>query len=234
MDARPPRTGKNEPGPWPDAPALPEQPSPDPAGAQRDAFARELHDEFGQRLALLKMHCHKLRPFIDHPGADAWQAAEAEIDALIAHVRSMSGSLYPAELSRLGLAGAIDVLLSRHLGPAGVDWRFECDEAPGVVDDSVGLALYRVTQESVTNIVRHAAARRVTVRLGQVAGGSSVQLLIGDDGVGCVRSARDGGGAGNGQAGMRLRMEQVGGTLDVSSSERGTSVLATVPLARAQ
>jgi len=199
--------------------------------AQRRSFARELHDEFGQRLALLKFHCHRMRSFLDHAGAPAWRAAEAEIDALISHVRSRSGSLHPPELQRLGLAGAIRDLLGRQFGHADIDWEFDHAGLPERLPASVELALYRIAQEAVTNIARHARAQRAVVRVSRTSGGAAVRMEISDDGVGCARATRAGGGAGSGQVGMRMRVEQVGGTLEVLAGEPcGTIVAVTIPL----
>lgn len=209
----------------------PHQEAVDLLEAQRQQFARELHDEFGQRLALLKFHCHRLRQFLDHDGATTWCAAEAEIDALIAHVRAHSGSLYPPELQSLGLAGALQKLLDRQLSHSNTGYRFEHADVPARLPAAVELALYRVTQESLTNIVRYAGATQVHVRLGHAPGRGGVRLTIADDGIGRVRAALAGNGAGSGQAGMCLRLEQVGGTLELlDPAVGGTVVVATVPL----
>ena len=208
-----------------------DQAPPDPLEAQRQHFARELHDEFGQRLALLKFHCYRLREFLDHEGANAWCAAEAEIDALIAHVRAHSGSLRPPELASLGLSGAVQKLLERQFSHSATAHGFDHVDAPQQLPPAIELALYRVAQESLANIVRHARASRVTVRLEHAPGAGAVRLTIADDGIGRVRAVLAGGGAGSGQAGMRLRLEQVGGTLELRDpAAGGMIVIATVPL----
>lgn len=195
---------------------------------ERRRIAGELHDRGGGALFSMLHGLRRLRELV-HP-RDA--AAAAEVDRLIGvtertvhDLRALLADLRPRLLDDLGLAEALRDLLSRERALSGLPVSFdvESDEQP---DPEVALALYRVAQEALTNIRRHAGARSATVRLGRDHVGW--RLSIEDDGAGM-----SGRGQGLGLRTMRERVEALGGNLELAAAAgRGTRVSAWVPLAR--
>jgi PAS domain S-box-containing protein len=202
--------------------------------SERKALARELHDELGQRLAALNMLLHRSRPwFGDADGAALWSEAEREMTSLAGLVRDLSASLRPPDLDYFGLEVSLRQLLARQFdrGPA---WTFAYAGLPQRLPSTIEISVYRIVQESVTNIVRHARARRVVVEIDGGATGDEVKIAVRDDGVGfdaagwrelAARTARAG------LAGMRERVELLGGSFAIDSRRgAGTRIAATVPL----
>lgn len=202
--------------------------------AERKALARELHDELGQRLSALNLLLHRTLPYIDAPdGRALWTQAEFELAALVGLVRSMSVSLRPPGLDYFGLEPTIGQLLSRQF-EAGPSYVFEYAGLPPRLDAAIEIGVFRLVQESVTNIVRHARARHVVVEVNGGAKGDELEIIVRDDGVGFdpthwrERGARSGS---SGLAGMSERVQLLGGSFRVDSAiGRGTRITATLPL----
>jgi len=191
-------------------------------------IARELHDDVGQRLALVMIGLSRLRR--DHPEAASLQ----EQTSAIAHsLRQLSHQLHPAALEHAGLAAALELTGEEVRQATGLGVRLiqEGDLAGGLPGE-VALCLYRVAQEALANVVRHAGARVVVLVLRRTTAG--VILEITDDGRGLGAAAAAGGEAGRG-LGLRSATERVaavGGTLTVANAPgRGTTVHVTIPLA---
>ena len=200
--------------------------------AERERFAMELHDEFGQRLTLLKLILHRMAPALEGSEPQpAWHAAQAELDALIAHVRRMSGSLYPPSLRHLGLRAALEDLLERQFGNTGISCQLEAGPVPEGLDEKLALTAYRLVQESVANTMRYADAARVEVSLVFDQQARRLDLAIHDDGVGLPALAGEPSGIGSGLNGMRTRVENLGGSFMAGTSKwGGTTVMATIPV----
>lgn len=202
--------------------------------AERRALARELHDELGQRLTALNMVLHRAqRWFPDAEGQLLWHTAEREMTQLVGMVRDLSATLRPPGLDLFGLQATIEQLLVRRFadGPA---WVFEYAGLPRRLAPVIEISVYRIVQESVTNIVRHANARQVVVEINGGADGGELELIVRDDGAGFdavrwrERGARDGRA---GLAGMSERVQLLGGTFDVASRPGGgTRIVAVIPL----
>ncbi|HTP46346.1 MAG TPA: sensor histidine kinase [Casimicrobiaceae bacterium] len=203
---------------------------------ERRKLARELHDELGQNLNAIKIEAVSIR------GGDwACPAAVQEaaisivrmVDSLQATVRDMVRQLRPPGLDELGLAAALEECVDgwrRRLPSTQFDLAVPTTGADW--GDALNMAVYRVVQESLTNVARHANARRVAVSLSceEAAGnpGRAVVLQIRDDGVGVTRPQSRGG---LGLYGMRERVESLGGTFQViSPTPGGFLVLARLPL----
>jgi two-component system sensor histidine kinase UhpB len=195
---------------------------------ERRRVAAELHDEIGQGLTALLIE-------LDHAGADAPAAQRAALTAprevaaqLLDDVRRLARSLRPEVLDELGLVPALTNLCDRLAARTGLEIDLQGNGALPALGADVQLVLYRVTQESLTNVVRHADAEHVKVRL--AVRGDRVELQVADDGAGIATSARPG----NGIRGMRERAVLVGGRLDVESGAgAGTRVSLSIPLERA-
>jgi two-component system, NarL family, sensor histidine kinase UhpB len=195
---------------------------------ERKRLARELHDDLAQALSALQLEL---------TGAPAGGLSAECRHRLAETVRHMVGSLYgllknlrPTMLDELGLEQAIARLAAgiRERGELCVE--YEPAGPFAGLPASVELALYRVAQEALNNVVRHAGASQVSVVL--LRSSSQVTLLIEDDGCGfeVTSRPRSRGPGGLGITGMRERMQLVGGRLVVDSATgHGTSIKATVP-----
>ncbi|MFC0253308.1 sensor histidine kinase [Massilia consociata] len=201
---------------------------------ERKALARELHDELGQRLSALNLLLHRALPYFEQGEAQAlWRQAERELGALVGLVRDLSVSLRPPGLDFFGLEPTIRQLLTRQF-EAGPTWVFEYAGLPERLAPTIEISVYRIVQESVTNIVRHAQARHVVVEINGGADGRELELIVRDNGIGFdaaswrEHAARTGRA---GVAGMSERIQLLGGSLEVDSAPgRGTRITATLPL----
>jgi PAS domain S-box-containing protein len=202
---------------------------------ERKALARELHDEFAQRLTALQLVLHRARPHFEQGGADAlWRQAEGELTALVGLMRDVSTALRPPGLDYFGLEPTVRHMLARCFedGPA---WTFDCAGLPARLPPVVEISAYRIVQEAATNIVRHARATRVVVEISGDADATLLELSVRDDGIGFdaahwrEQSAR---GRRAGLAGIGERVQLLGGQFDVASRPgAGTTIAATLPLA---
>jgi two-component system sensor histidine kinase UhpB len=189
---------------------------------ERRRIALGLHDEVGQVLTGVLLQLDTLA------GGEAVAAGVAEtkqtVRQALEEVRRIARELRPELLDELGLVSALTELSSKFAQQSGLDVRrsFAADLPP--LDRDVELAVYRVAQESLTNVARHADARGVAISLEPGAG--SVVLSVEDDGVGLPDGAVNGAG---GLRGMRERAVLAGGALAVSNGRRGVRVRLEVP-----
>lgn len=201
---------------------------------ERSALARELHDELGQRLTALNLLLHRAQPYFhDEDGRRLWRQSERELAALVGLVRDMSVALRPPGLDFFGLEPTIRQLLSRRL-EGGPEWVFEYAGLPPRLPPTLEISVFRIVQESVTNIVRHARARHVVVEINGGADGSELEVIVRDDGAGfdAVSWRKHAALAGRaGLAGMCERVQLLGGCFGVDSRPgSGTRIAATLPL----
>lgn len=197
---------------------------------ERTVIARELHDELGQLLTALRMDAVWLQERVK--AADARIARRAEemcalIDTTIEEVRGMAIRLRPGVLDDLGLVDALEWYTTEFERRGQIACIFTHTKIPKV-DNAIATAAYRIAQEALTNVARHARATRAEVSLGM--DGEDLVLTVSDDGIGFnVEASSDEEALG--LAGMRERAALVGGTLAVSSRPGGgTEVRLTVPL----
>jgi signal transduction histidine kinase len=197
------------------------------AEEERARWARELHDETLQGLAALRLG---LSAAAREPDADALRAhlraAVEQIAAEIQNLRAIITDLRPAALDQLGLGAALEALTGRVAAAEGLDVQLavELDR----LDPEIETTVYRLVQEALTNVKKH--ARASTVRIDARASGGRVALSVVDDGRGFDPGAAT---AGFGVAGMRERAALVGGTLEVTSGPDGTVIRASLPAHRA-
>jgi PAS domain S-box-containing protein len=202
---------------------------------ERKSLARELHDEFAQRLTALQLVLHRARPCFELGGAEAlWQQAEGDLTSLVGMMRDVSASLRPPGLDYFGLETTIRHMLARQFGD-DVAWTFEYAGLPPRLPSVVEISAYRIVQEAATNIVRHAGAARVVVEIHSDPEGTALELGVRDDGAGFDASRwREQGAQGlrAGLAGIGERVQLLGGQFDVRSRPgAGTTITATLPLA---
>jgi signal transduction histidine kinase len=198
------------------------------AERERRRWALELHDETLQGLGGLQV---LLSSALRGPAEKLGEAVRGAIEQLtveIAGLRRLITELRPAALDELGLAPAIETLAERTATAHDltVETNIELGiEAGARFDPEVESTLYRLAQEALTNVVKHAGAKRVEIRLVQTGGG--VGLTVSDDGAGFDP---DGEERGFGLIGMRERVALAGGRLDISSElGRGTTLRADLP-----
>jgi signal transduction histidine kinase len=196
---------------------------------ERRRLALELHDELGQSLSSLLMQVRSCegRCFVE---GGTGKRLEAEILELIANVRQLAFALRPAILDDYGL----DAALRRYVQEMGKQGKLKVDYHGNLKPDErlpeeVESALYRVVQEAMTNVLRHSEASSVSIVL--LKGGSSMTLLVEDDGVGMNAAAALLAHKGVGLVGMRERASLLGGQLVLESEPgRGTLLKVVVPL----
>lgn len=197
---------------------------------ERSAIARELHDELGQILTALRMDSVWLWDRLEQTDPKASQRALTMcslIDKTIEEVRGMAIRLRPGVLDDLGLVDALEWYTSDFEKRTGITCLFEHHNVPDI-NDKVATAAYRITQEALTNVARHANASRVEVTL--LGKDSTLTLATADDGKGFNTLDLTETEA-LGLAGMRERAGLVGGELEVQSQpEKGTRVKFKVPI----
>ncbi|MFE1598318.1 histidine kinase [Methylobacterium sp. ID0610] len=197
---------------------------------ERRRIARELHDTTGQNLIAAGYELGVVeRGFGDGPPRlrAALAQARALLDASVAELRTLSYVLHPPLLDEAGLALALRMLADGFQSRSGIAVALVLD--PGMADrrwsPEIELALYRVAQEALTNVQRHAAAKEARIALRRTETGR-LELVIEDGATGAAATPV---AEGAGIRGMRDRLEALGGTLSVTPREGGMRVAATVP-----
>ena len=199
---------------------------------EKRRIARELHDELGQALTALKMDVGALRESIDGSNQAAARKLDSMrelLDATVAATRRISADLRPMMLDDLGLTAAADWLTQNFAERTGVPCEFALEESADFdLPDPYSTAIFRVLQESLTNVAKHAAATQVEVALERER--SEVILTVRDNG----RGMAAGSGhkpASFGLVGLRERAYLLGGTITINSApDQGTVVEFRVPL----
>ena len=200
---------------------------------ERRRIARELHDTSGQTLAAMKMSIALIRQIKNAPGAlvPLLDDLDALANEALQEVRTTSYLLHPPLLDESGIASAARWFVEGFARRSGI--QVECDIADKIQRPAreCELVLFRVLQESLTNVHRHAAASAAYVRL--TSGPDSVELEIGDNGRGIpeddLRRFETSAEAGVGIAGMKERVRELGGHLEIRSSN-GTTVSVALPV----
>jgi PAS domain S-box-containing protein len=206
------------------------QNSIDSAEQERSRWARELHDETLQALAVLRMRlASALREESPEELQRTGQAAVEQIDDEILKLRRLITELRPASLDTIGLEAALQALAEQHRQASGID--VDCDlELPEEEEERptpvLETAVYRMAQEALNNVSKHAMAQHA--ELGVRSRGDAIEVEVIDDGVGFEPSlVREGFGL----VGMRERAALLGGTLEVASTKgAGTRLRASIPL----
>ncbi len=203
---------------------------------ERQRWARELHDDSLQELAAVKLRLGALARVKPEDLPAAVAQAVGHVDASIQAMRSLITDMRPASLDQLGVGPALEALAERWSALSGIDARLDVDLRFGVGQETTRLApliettIYRVVQEALTNVAKHAGAQRVSVTV--VERNGAVEIAVTDDGRGF---SDDEPSEGFGLIGMRERIRLAGGRYDVESSPgEGTTVHASIPATRAE
>jgi PAS domain S-box-containing protein len=199
---------------------------------ERRQFSRMLHDDVGQALTALKLELEMLEKDLSPLNPCALKSLEAmrrQIRFVSEGTRSLSKSLHPAMLDELGLVPTLTWYLDTFVRSERLEAELTeagCDKS---IPPTVSLALYRVAQEALTNIVRHAKASRVTISL--TLGFPYAIMEIEDNGKGISRTKGNNESKGLGLVSMRERVEILGGAFQIKSSPgKGTRIRVKIPI----
>lgn len=205
---------------------------------ERRRIGRDLHDSLGQYLAVLKLKLDSLASLIrsqpDLAEKDIADCIHLTEDS-IKEVRTVSYLLYPPMLEEMGLKSAIPWYLGGFSSRSGIKTTLKVEENVGRLSSDAELALFRVLQESLTNVHRHSRSETAEVRLLTQEGNAILEVE--DKGKGFNQSVLDQGGEdwmgalGVGVRGMNERMRQLKGKLEINTNESGTVVRALIPIA---
>ena len=201
---------------------------------ERRRLARDLHDSLGQTLSAVKMNLSYLgrdTSRLDERGRNAVIESRDLTDACIKEVRTLSHLLHPPMLDEVGLLAAIRWFVNGFSQRSGVDVQLDLPQMLRRLSVELETAAFRTIQESLTNVHRHSGSP--TARVSLSVGDSQLHLEIADDGCGIppqkLTSRQETAGIGVGILGMRERIRQLGGQLEISSADQGTTVHVTIP-----
>ncbi|MDF0732453.1 histidine kinase [Pseudomonas entomophila] len=196
--------------------------------SERQHLSRELHDDIGQLLTAAKLQVEWLQRRVPDDLQAQLATLRGTLDNTLTNVRDVSALLNPRQLASLGLEASLRAHLVRALENSNVRWSLECQQRLGGISEDVAIAAFRITQEAVTNMLRHAQARNLLIRLQRTPAG--LALHIEDDGLGFVPVGSPADAGQRGMAGMLERATALQGTLTVTSQpDQGTRIDALFP-----
>ena len=196
---------------------------------ERKRISRELHDETGQALMVIRLYLGMLDGTVKtHEAKEKIGELVAVVDRAIEGIRRIIGRLSPLVLQELGLISAIRKEAKDLHKTAGVTARVAISDNVGRLDPVIETAIYRVVQESLHNVAKHAQARNVDIQMERK--GETLRLVIEDDGTG-IRPVTNPMRTSFGMAGMQERIATLGGRMKVESRKgEGTKISITVPV----
>lgn len=202
---------------------------------ERRTLARELHDELGQNCTAIRADASYILHAREDDSAGIRASAgriAATSEALYGLVKTMLRRLRPMTLDSLGLVPALHEMCEQWEEQTGIGCGFFPSDVPEDLDDALCITLFRLVQEGLTNVARHAQAGQVRIELRPDDGKQQLMLSIEDDGRGMAASG--GGQAGFGLTGMRERVATLHGRLQVGSAPgQGVRIEAVLPVTRA-
>ena len=196
---------------------------------ERRRLSRELHDSTAQRLAALCMNlsvANEAAGALDQRAQRALAESVALADECLREIRTVSYLLHPPELDELGLQSALARYIDGFVQRSGIRVETEVSPDLGRLPQAVETTVFRIVQECLTNIHRHSGSSTARIRLRR--GPSDLVLEVQDAGTGLRGNAPPGVGI----ASMQERLQQFGGSLEISSQPGGTNVKAVIPLSR--
>ena len=197
---------------------------------ERKRLAREIHDELGQSLTALRLEVSSMDSKFRHLDPAIKTKSESmleSIDRTIKFVRNMATELRPALLD-VGLVPALEWLLENFHERTGIDYDLDVSDEDLTVDNKLATAIFRIVQESLTNVIRHAHATVVMVSL--LENESGLELVVKDNGRGIDRNARKKRGS-FGLVGIEERVLMLGGELVIESKPgKGTTIKISLPV----
>jgi len=197
---------------------------------ERARIARELHDHFGQDLAVIGLGLSCLERYLGENSAALQQMEQTrqKVLDLATSMRSLSHKLHPSVLEYSGLGTALAEYCEEFEALCGIHISLKIEEPLPQIPPATALAIYRIVQEALGNIAKHAGVKEALVEVRSVQNGIRLQIM--DQGRG-FHSGKKGGAFGLGLISIRERARQSGGTLDLSSKPgQGTTLKLTFPL----
>lgn len=205
---------------------------------ERRRIARDLHDITGQELAVVVMSLNQLANNLENPGLNARQILGDAVELarkIEDEIRTLSYLLHPPLLDEFGLRSALNWYVEGFSKRSGIEVAVETPRDLPRLSVEKETALFRVVQESLTNVLRHSNSSKARIRIR--LNGGSIRLSVDDEGRGISREAlakiSEGTASGVGTLGMRERLQQLGGTLKFRPRAKGTQVVATLPIDKA-
>ena len=195
---------------------------------ERTRIAREIHDELGQHLLVLRIDVSMLaRPENEHPKlGERIDAILQHIDTTMRSVRAIINNLRPSVLD-LGLHAALEWQAAEFERRSGIACELVVDDEDLLLEDSIATVLFRILQEALTNVLRHAKASRVQIELSRESKG--LIMTIADNGIG-IKNAKRSEQNSFGLVGIRERLHILGGELNIESNSSGTVLTITLPI----
>jgi PAS domain S-box-containing protein len=188
---------------------------------ERRHVARELHDELGQRLLALRLELARGlpgEPDAPHDGEARRAVLLAEVDEAMAATRRIAAALRPPMLDDLGLNAALDWLAQDWSGRCGIETELDCEPVDDWLSGAAATAVYRIVQEALTNVLRHARAARCRIDLHRAGG--ELLVAVEDDGIGIGPGDIDKRGS-SGLMNIRERARDLGGTATIRNLAAG-------------
>jgi two-component system, NarL family, sensor kinase len=192
---------------------------------ERRRIARELHDCTGQTIAVLMMNLERLTQLANlgpEPTALLSESV-ALVEAMSKQVRTISYLLHPPLLDEIGLVAALQGLVEGFSQRSGIEASLQMDKSFSPLPSEMEISIYRIVQECLTNIHRHSGSPTVRIRVERLA--AEIEIEVQDDGGG-MPTEKSRNGSGVGLLGMRERARQLGGSLEIKSNSKGTTVIA--------
>jgi PAS domain S-box-containing protein len=199
---------------------------------ERRRIARGLHDSLGQYLTAIKMSLDLLSTTEGRQAAVASECSEI-VDKCLTETRTISHLLHPPLLDEAGLRSALQWYVDGFAQRSDIQVKLDLPTELGRLDTDIETAMFRVVQEALTNVHRHSSASEVDIRL--LVDAKHIQLDVSDNGKGIPkdrlqRVLESGSGTGVGLAGMRERVRDLGGSMEIKSDDAGTTIVISIPL----
>jgi PAS domain S-box-containing protein len=199
---------------------------------ERRKIARDLHDGIGQYLVALKLNFDMLASSVPD-SSDLWLESQELLEQCVTETRSLSYLLHPPMLEEAGLSSTIQWYIEGFRQRSKLDVKLNLSATLPRLSSTIEIAVYRVLQESLTNVLRHSGSKVVEISLGNRD--NEIFLEVKDRGRGISpdllkRFKETGSRVGVGLAGMRERVTEIGGRFDITSGPQGTVVRLTVPV----
>lgn len=201
---------------------------------ERRRFARELHDSVGQTLAALNMNLSLARSEIDRltKTSNTLADSEALVQEMSKEIRTISHLLHPPLLDEAGLVSALRWYVEGFAQRSNIKVDLDIDETFGRLPRELETAVFRIVQECLTNVHRHSGSVIAQIRIARSQ--DAVHVAVADSGKGIPEEKQDelatAGTPGVGITGMRERIRQLGGSLEIHSDDKGTRVAVLLPV----
>lgn len=192
--------------------------------AERKRIASELHDSLGQKLVLIKNKILRATPFKDS-SAQPDDTLSQNVAEAIQEIRNISYGLRPYQLDLLGLTSSVKSMVAESFDVAQIDYTLKMDDIDRFFDGEAQINIYRILQECIHNIIKHAAAKNVAMVIEKDNDG--VKIALSDDGIGFDANENH---SGFGLKGIKERLQILNGTMAIASTRKGTAFEFLVPI----